>query len=72
MTPTPGGGPLLTEAEIQELERKNMLLALQLAEWRVSGPNGAAKMLGVKPTTLADRMRKLRISKPRDAATPAR
>src|SRR5882672_1285894 len=69
---TPGGGPLLTEAEIQELERKNMLLALQLADWRVSGPNGAAKMLGVKPTTLADRMRKLRISKPRDGATPAR
>jgi PAS domain S-box-containing protein len=65
---TPGGGALLTEAEIQELERKNMLLALQLADWRVSGPNGAAQMLGVKPTTLADRMRKLRISKPRDRA----
>jgi DNA-binding NtrC family response regulator len=63
---TPRGGALLTEAEIQELERKNMLLALQLAGWRVSGPNGAAKMLGVKPTTLADRMRKLRIAKPRD------
>ncbi|HEX5046659.1 MAG TPA: sigma 54-interacting transcriptional regulator [Gammaproteobacteria bacterium] len=66
---TPGGGTLLTEAEIQELERKNMLLALQLAGWRVSGPNGAAKMLGVKPTTLADRMRKLRIAKPRDTAS---
>jgi PAS domain S-box-containing protein len=68
---TPGGGTLLTEAEIQELERKNMLLALQLAGWRVSGPNGAAKMLGVKPTTLADRMRKLRIAKPRDARPQA-
>ena len=65
---TPGGGTLLTEAEILELERKNMLLALQLAGWRVSGPNGAAKMLGVKPTTLADRMRKLRIEKPRESA----
>jgi PAS domain S-box-containing protein len=64
----PTGGTLLTEAEIQELERKNMILALELAQWRVSGPNGAAKMLGVKPTTLADRMRKLRISKPRAAA----
>jgi PAS domain S-box-containing protein len=64
----PGGGTLLTEGEIQELERKNMILALELAQWRVSGPNGAAKMLGVKPTTLADRMRKLRIAKPRTAA----
>ena len=67
----PGGGTLLTEAEIQQLERKNMILALELAGWRVSGPNGAAKMLGVKPTTLADRMRKLRIAKPREGAAAA-
>jgi PAS domain S-box-containing protein len=66
--PSTPGGSLLTENEIRELERKNTLLALQLAEWRVSGPNGAAEMLGVKPTTLADRMRKFRLSKPREGA----
>jgi PAS domain S-box-containing protein len=66
--PSTPGGSLLTENELRELERKNTLLALQLAEWRVSGPNGAAEMLGVKPTTLADRMRKLGLSKPRQGA----
>ena len=55
---------LLTEAEMRELERKNTLLALEMAQWRVSGPSGAAKLLGVKPTTLTDRMKKLELVKP--------
>ena len=55
---------LLTEQEVRELERKNTLLALEMAQWRVSGPNGAAKLLGVKPTTLADRMKKFKLRKP--------
>jgi len=61
----PGAPRLLTEVALRELERKNTELALNLADGKVSGPNGAAKMLGVKPTTLADRMRKLRITKPK-------
>jgi PAS domain S-box-containing protein len=59
---------LLTEAALRELERQNLERALSLANWRVSGPNGAAKMLGVKPTTLADRMKKFKIAKPRRRA----
>ena len=59
---------LLTEAALRELERQNIERALTLAAWRVSGPNGAAKLLGVKPTTLADRMRKFKIAKPRRRA----
>jgi PAS domain S-box-containing protein len=55
---------LLTEREMRELERKNTLLALEMAQWRVSGPSGAAKLLGVKPTTLADRMKKFKLAKP--------
>src|SRR5882672_2227219 len=55
---------LMTETELFDLERKNTLLALERAQWRVSGPNGAAKLLGVKPTTLADRMKKLKLRKP--------
>lgn len=57
---------LLTDRELKEVERKNMIAALQLADWRVSGPNGAARLLGVKPTTLADRMKKLNIKRTKD------
>jgi len=56
--------PFLTELEMREFERKNTLLALELAQWRVSGPDGAAKLLGIKPTTLTDRMKKLELRKP--------
>ena len=58
-----GGPQLLTEAQLREVERKNTLLALEMAQWRVSGPNGAAKLLGIKPTTLTDRMKKLGLRK---------
>jgi PAS domain S-box-containing protein len=55
---------LLTERELRELERRNTLLALEMTQWRVSGPNGAAKLLGIKPTTLTDRMKKFELRKP--------
>src|SRR5690606_34271418 len=55
---------VLTEAQMRDLERSNMLTALRLTSWRVSGPDGAAKLLGLKPSTFADRMRKYGISRP--------
>lgn len=55
---------VLTEAEIRELERRNMLRALEQCGWRVSGPDGAAKLLGLKPSTFTDRMRKYGIARP--------
>ncbi len=64
----PQDSQLLTEHDLRELERTNTLRALQLADWRVSGPNGAAKLLGIKPTTLADRVRKLKLVRPRRRA----
>ena len=66
----PAEKQLLTEIELRELERKNILSALRLADWRVSGPSGAARLLGVKPTTLADRMRKHKIARPRRPRAP--
>jgi transcriptional regulator with GAF, ATPase, and Fis domain len=59
---------ILTDAELNELSRRNMLDALRASDWRVSGPRGAARRLGLKPTTLADRMKKLGISRPRETA----
>jgi transcriptional regulator with GAF, ATPase, and Fis domain len=62
------GDRILTEDAIDELIRRNTVAALRTANWRVSGPKGAARILGIKPTTLADRMKKLGISRPRDSA----
>ena len=48
-----------------DLERENILETLQKTLWRVEGPYGAAKILGINPNTLRSRMRKMGIKKPR-------
>jgi PAS domain S-box-containing protein len=55
---------ILTEKEIKELQKANLIKALKQTNWRVSGAGGAAEMLGVRPTTLADRIRSLKIKRP--------
>jgi len=48
---------------LEELEREHIIKTLELTGWRVSGERGAAKLLGLKPTTLDARMKKLGITK---------
>lgn len=54
----------LTATEFEDLERNNLVAALETARWKVSGDDGAAALLGVKPTTLASRMKALKIERP--------
>jgi len=54
----------LTEQEMREFQKNNTIAALTQANWRVSGSGGAADLLGIKPTTLADRVRTFGIRKP--------
>ena len=56
---------ILTEAELRELGRANTIRALEASKWRVSGKGGAAERLGVRPTTLADRIKSYKIKRPR-------
>lgn len=51
-----------TEAEIQQAIRDNIVACLRETNGKVSGPDGAAALLGVQPTTLYSRIRKFRIS----------
>ena len=54
---------VLTEAEMREFQKNNLIAALRQADWKVSGHGGAAELLGVKPTTLADRIRTFGVKK---------
>jgi len=54
---------LLSEAKIRKLERENIQEALRLTNWKIYGPRGAAKLLGIKPTTLISRLRKMGLHK---------
>jgi transcriptional regulator with GAF, ATPase, and Fis domain len=50
---------------LDEFEREYILEVMAKTEWRVSGKNGAAEILGLKPTTLESRMAKLGINRER-------
>ena len=54
-----------TAKELEELERANLMAALEATGWRVAGETGAAQLLGVKPTTLSSRIKALGIERPR-------
>jgi PAS domain S-box-containing protein len=49
---------------LQDVERLHILRVLEETGWRVAGKSGAAKILGLKPTTLEARMKKLGIDRP--------
>jgi PAS domain S-box-containing protein len=61
-----GDDQVLTEEQMRALQKENIKAALRQTNWRVSGKNGAAELLGIKPTTLADRIKTFGIRKPRD------
>jgi formate hydrogenlyase transcriptional activator len=46
---------------LAEHEREHILRTLELTKWHIKGPYGAANQLGLKPSTLYTRMRKLGI-----------
>ncbi len=53
------------ERTLDEVQRDHILRILERCGWVVSGPKGAALRLGLKPTTLEARMRKLGVQRPR-------
>jgi formate hydrogenlyase transcriptional activator len=48
-----------TASTLEEAEREHILRVLERCSWRIRGANAAAELLGVKPTTLESRIKKL-------------
>ena len=60
----PATDRIITIGELEALEKRNLLAALQACKWKVAGDNGAAKLLGMKPSTLNSRISALKLKKP--------
>jgi transcriptional regulator with GAF, ATPase, and Fis domain len=60
---TPEPGRVLSDAELRMLEANNIRAALAAAGGKLYGPGGAAELIGVKPTTLASRMKALGLTR---------
>ena len=63
-TSEPGPGLIRTAKELEDLERGNIMRALDVANWKISGEKGAAALLGMNASTLSSRMKVLKIQKP--------
>jgi transcriptional regulator with GAF, ATPase, and Fis domain len=59
------------EPTASALTRERILEVLEDTGWRVSGPQGAARVLGLKPTTLEARMKRLGITRPSARSQPS-
>src|SRR6185369_11964425 len=53
----PSGAP--EPASLDEVRKQHMLRALERCDWVIEGPNGAAHLLGLQPSTLRSRLKKL-------------
>ncbi len=55
-----GKGPVRDEVRtLEEIEKRHIIDVMEETGWRVRGKDGAAEILGLKPTTLESRMQKL-------------
>ena len=61
--PTTANLSTLTLEDIKQLERDTIVRALNDTNWRVYGDDGAAARLGIPPTTLTSRMKKMGIER---------
>ena len=61
--PKASSAPTTPISTLEENERKHIIAALRLTNWRISGEKGAAKILGIHDKTLYSRIQKLGIKK---------
>jgi transcriptional regulator with GAF, ATPase, and Fis domain len=54
----------LTESEMRRRERENLFAVLERTGWKIKGVDGAAELLGVKPSTLISRLEKMGLKRP--------
>jgi transcriptional regulator with GAF, ATPase, and Fis domain len=54
-------GAVLTDDEVRSFERANIVAALNTTGGKVFGAGGAAELMDMKPTTLASRIKALKI-----------
>ncbi len=54
---------VLTFKEMKRLERENILRALKNTNWKIFGKDGAAVLLGIPPTTLTTRIKRMDLKK---------
>jgi PAS domain S-box-containing protein len=58
-----------TATRLEAVEREHILATLRATEWRIEGEHGAAARLGLNPSTLRSRIKKLGIARSHEATS---
>lgn len=64
-TPTSPSVQKMPRKTLGQTEREYIIRMLDDTGWKIEGENGAAVLLGLKPSTLRNRMKKLQIKRPK-------
>ncbi|GAF92079.1 unnamed protein product, partial [marine sediment metagenome] len=59
------GANATASTRMEDVERAHILHVLEECGWRIKGKSNAAERLGLHPSTLAHRLKKLGIERPR-------
>lgn len=62
---TPRPGFPAPARELSKMEKAHIIQVLEECRWKIKGRGNAADRLGLKPSTLRDRMKRLGIERPR-------
>lgn len=54
---------LLINEDLKRIERDNIAATLEQTQWKIFGKEGAAELIGLKPTTLISKIKKLGLKK---------
>ena len=60
-SPTAPGGDGTPPSTVEDVERQHIASVLKETRWRIDGPDGAARVLDMNPSTLRSRIKKLGI-----------
>jgi transcriptional regulator with GAF, ATPase, and Fis domain len=54
---------ILTAADLEQIERENLIRALEYCGWKIAGSGGAAALLGIPASTFSSKMKSLGIKR---------
>ena len=66
MTPFVAAASAQSHTQLQDVERTHILQTLASTDWQIEGPGGASEKLGLAPSSLRSRLKKLKIQRPPD------
>ena len=64
-----GGAAPAADRSLAQIDKERIIAVLKQTNWHIEGPNGAAAILKLNPSTLRSRIKKLGVERSRDSTS---